>query len=252
MTQYDTAESAYWGFFESFNAKSASGRAAVMSYPHVRIWASQPVATVHETPEALEANASWAAVERAGWARTQPITPRVVHHSSDKVHFAGGWTRLRADESVINSSRLLYIASKIDGCWGIQCAFDVEGDLSGDDGVAQRSAAMTLLDRTMRTLERGQVDEWLECFHAPMTLILGPGQIETFDTREATDAAYRAWASDARPITHQSQVTAVGPSAALVEQSIQHGEDAFQQVFFMVERDGVWATVAVSAVRPED
>ena len=100
MGAYESPAAAYWAFFETFNAKSASGRAGVMSYPHLRVSATRAEPTIQATAEEYEASASWEEVERAGWARTQPITPRVVHASPDKVHFAGGWTRHRADEAM--------------------------------------------------------------------------------------------------------------------------------------------------------
>ena len=253
MGNYATASAAYWGFFETFNARSAAGRAGVMSYPHLRMAAGRSAPTIAQTAAEFEANASasWDAVDVTGWAWTQPITPRVVHRSSDKVHFAGGWTRFRADGSVIRRNRLLYVATETDEGWGIQAGLGVEGDLTGEAAEPTRAAALDALARTMRALESGDVDSWLDCFHYPLAIVLAPGQIELFQTRAEMDAAYRDWAGAALPVSYEAHVLAAGESAALVEQSIQHGDDAFQQCFLIVERDGVWATPVVSAVRPD-
>ncbi len=251
MSHYETAESAYWGFFETFNARSASGRAGVMSYPHVRVSAAQREPSITHTAEEFEAAASWDAFDASGWEWTQPLTPRVVHRSSDKVHFAGGWTRFRADGSIIRRNRLLYIATMISDRWGIQAVFGIEGDLRGREAEATHAAAMQAIERTMSTLEAGDVDAWLDCFHYPAMIVFAPGQIEVYETKAAVDAAYREWAAEPLPISQQARVTAAAPSGALVEQSISRGGDAFQQSFLVVERDGLWAASAVSAVRPD-
>ncbi len=251
LGHYQSAEAAYWAFFETFNARSAAGRAGVMSYPHIRISAARVAPAMQATAEEFGATASWKQVDRSGWARTQPITPRVVHSSSDKVHFAGGWTRYRADGSLISSNRLLYIATKMSDGWGIQAGFGIEGYLSGDDAAAPSKAAMGAIEQTMTTLEAGDVDAWLDCFHYPMTIVLAPGQLEVYSTRESMEAAYREWASAALPISYEASVIAAVPSGALVEQAITHGAASFEQVFLVVERDGVWATSAVSAVQPD-
>ncbi len=250
MGSYESAEAAYWGFFTTFNDRSATGRADVMSYPHVRVSAATIAPNVTDTAEEFEAAASWQAVDRTGWARTQPITPRVMHRSPDKVHFAGGWTRYRADGSAISQNRLLYVASKMDDGWGIQAGFGVEGYLSGEDANESSQAGMALVDRMMSTLAAGDVDAWLDCFHYPNVIVFAPGQLEYYETREAVDLAYREFFSAPVPISQETKITATGPRAALVEQSITQGGVYFEQCFLVVERDGVWAASAVSAVRP--
>ncbi len=251
MVSYESPEAAYWAFFETFNARSASGRAGVMSYPHIRVSAARAEPTIRENAESFEASASWEQVDRMGWAWTQPITPRVVHSMSDKVHFAGGWTRYRADGSVISRNRLLYIATKMEDGWGIQGAFGVEGHLEGVAAQSAHDSALTALRYEMQKLEAGDADAWLDCFHLPSVIVFAPGQLEIYETHEALVAAYRDWASEPRPISYEARVTAAGPRAALIEQSVTSGGDHFEQVSLFVERGGVWASAAVSAVRPD-
>ena len=170
---------------------------------------------------------------------------------SDKVHFAGGWTRYRADDSVISQNRLLYIATKQVGGWGIEAAFGVEGHLTGAEAVMQSAAALDALERTMTAQDAGDVDAWLDSFHYPLVIVLAPGQIELYHTRAEMDAAYRDWVAAGLPVSYSACMTAVGPTAALVEQSVTQAGEHFQQTSLIVERDGTWATTAVSAVRPE-
>ena len=251
MAAYESPEAAYWAFFETFNARSASGRAGVMSYPHVRVAATRVEPSIQQTAAEFEASASWDQFDRVGWAWTQPITPRVVHSMSDKVHFAGGWTRYRADGSVISRNRLLYIATRMDDGWGIQGALGVEGHLEGAAAQSVHESALTALRTEMQKLEAGDADAWLDCFHLPSVIVFAPGQLEIYENREALAAAYRDWASEPRPISYEARVTAAGPRAALIEQSVTSGGDHFEQVSLFVERGSVWASAAVSAVRPD-
>lgn len=251
MGAYESPEAAYWAFFETFNAKSASGRAAVMSYPHLRVAATNVEPSIQETAEEFEASASWEQFERTGWASTQPITPRVVHRSPDKVHFAGGWTRYRADGSEMSQNRLLYIATEMEEGWGIQGAFGVDGHLSGADAEPAAEAAMAALEREVTMLNACDLESWLDCFHHPMVIVFAPGQVASFETRESTAAAFTEWANDPRQLSYDAQVTAAGPSGVLIEQSISIGDDSFRQVSLFVERDGVWASTAISVVRSD-
>ena len=251
MGAYETAESAYWAFFTTFNDRSASGRAGVMSYPHIRVSATRAEPTIQETAEEFEAAASWEQFDRIGWSWTQPITPRIVHRSSDKIHFAGGWTRFRADGSEISQNRLLYIATKMEQGWGIQGAFGVDGHVSGEQAKPAAEAALAALQREMSNLEAGRLEDWANSFHYPMVIVFAPGQVALYDSAESTVSTYREWASEPRPIEVEAQVVAVGPSGVLIEQTVTNGGDSFEQVSLFVERDGVWASSAVSAVRPD-
>ncbi len=250
MTRAQNAESAYWRFFTTYNDRSPSGRAEAMSYPHVRVAAGRDEPVVTNTAAEYEQLDNWSTVEQQGWAYTQPITPRVVHRSPDKVHFAGGWTRHRADGSEISRNRLLYIVTEMDGGWGTEAAFGVEGALTGDEAAAPAAAAMEVLERTMSTLAAGDIQNWLDCFHYPSALILAPGMTEILQTRADAERDYGPWVAMADPIEQTASVFAVGPRGALIEQHITRGGDTFEQCFLVVEREGVWAASAVSAVRP--
>ena len=264
MGQHATPTAAYWSFFERFNAKDPEGWAAAMSYPHVRVSAAapsrQPRTSSGIYPAAADyarmaRDAGWERFAATGWVRTQGVTPRVVHRSDTKVHLAGGWTRYRADGSAIISNRVLYALTYMDddaeagGGWGIQARFGVDSFTDGDVSVSSE-AALAALERTMSTLAAGAVDAWLDCFHFPNVIVLAPGQIERFETREEMDRDYRDWAAQALPIEQTAGVIAAGSSGVLIAQDINHGDASFQQAFLVTERDGRWAVSAVSALVP--
>ena len=122
---FDLPEEAYRGFFRADSAKNAPAWAAVMSYPHVRV--SAPGGTVrYETPKAYADAADWTSREATGWVRSEGVTPRRLHETTEKVHLLGGWTRFNAENNPILENRVTYILTRIDGSWGIQARFGVD------------------------------------------------------------------------------------------------------------------------------
>ena len=262
MGSHATPTAAYWSFFETFNAKDPSGWAGAMSYPHVRVSATRPptrgsgtsprtASGVYATADdyaSMAATAGWGRFEASGWVRTQGITPRVIYASADKVHLAGGWTRHRADDSEIISNRVLYVLSNTDEGWGIQARFGVDFHSRGENLEAQETAALAALGRLMATLEPGEVEEWLTCFHYPLTLVGAPGEVSVVDDADAMRAAYGDWAGQALPINYTADVIAAGQNGVTLSQSIKRGDDSFHQAFLVAERDGDWKILAVSAI----
>ncbi len=263
MGSHATPTAAYWAFFENFNAKDPTGWAGAMSYPHVRVSAAAPgarpsqpgprtAAGVYPDPDAyaaMAADAGWRRFEVTGWVRTQGITPRVVHSSADKVHLAGGWTRYRADDSEIISNRVLYVMTRTGDGWGIQARYGVDGFTKGVERSTESQAALAALGRLMETLEPGDVDNWLHCFHYPLTLVGGPGEVNTMHDADEMRAAFGDWAGQALPIQYTAEVLAAGVSGVTLAQTITRGDDSFQQAFLVAKRDDEWKILAVSAVR---
>lgn len=262
MGTHDTPTAAYWAFFENFNARDPVGWAGAMSYPHVRVSAAQPptggassnprtASGLYPTAEdyaSMATNAGWGRFEATGWVRTQGITPRVVHASDTKVHLAGGWTRHRADDSEIVTNRVLYVLTRTDDGWGIQARFGVDGYAKGTDRSVEAEAALASLGRLMTTLEAGDVEPWLDCFHYPLTLVGAPGSVDAIDDADAMRAAYGDWAGQALPIEYRAEVIAAGERGVTLAQSITRGEDTFHQSFLVAARDGDWKILAVSAI----
>ena len=262
MGSHPTPTDAYWAFFENFNAKDPVGWAGAMSYPHVRVSATQQprrgdgpsprtASGVYPTADdyaAMATGAGWERFEATGWVRTQGITPRVVASSEDKVHLAGGWTRHRADDSEIVTNRVLYVLSRMDGGWGIQARFGIDGYTKGADRRDQSAAALAALGRLMTTLEAGDVEPWLNCFHYPLTLVGVPGAVDTVDGADAMRDAYGDWAGEALPIDYAADVIAAGQNGVTLSQQITRGADSFHQSFLVAARDGEWKILAVSAI----
>ena len=179
----------------------------------------------------------WEPIEATGWVRTQGIEPRRVHESDDKVHLAGGWTRFRADDSPIISNRVLYVLTRLEQRLGHPGALRRRQLRRGRGSERSRSRqALAALALTMTTLEAGDVEAWLACFHYPLTIVGAPGTVQTLADADAMRTAFGEWAGAALPIQYEAQVIASGETGVTLAQSITRGGDSFQQAFLVARR----------------
>ena len=107
-------------FVRSFNAHDHKRQAETLNYPHIRL-ANGRFATI-ENAEAYIAGAGRgeARMQEEGWHHTVVASLEVVHAGKDKVHLALRNDRCRADGSVYLSFDTFWIATLVDGHWGIQ------------------------------------------------------------------------------------------------------------------------------------
>lgn len=107
-------------FVRAFNTHDHKGQAEALNYPHIRL-ANGKYATI-QNAEAYIAGASRgeARMQEEGWHHTVVASLEVVHAGKDKVHLALRNDRCRADGSVYLSFDTFWIATLVDGHWGIQ------------------------------------------------------------------------------------------------------------------------------------
>lgn len=163
----ESAIHAYWRFFETFNTRDAYAFSSAMSYPHVRVsWAREPIVLADQEAHAL--SVGWDAFIRSGWDHTVGNEPEVIGRSDSKVHIAGGWTRFTATDEPILANKVCYIATCVEGRWGIQSRFGTDpGNNSRDQTEraqfeAQECATQFLraLDKDMGSISRYTAEEY--------------------------------------------------------------------------------------------
>ncbi|MDG2071853.1 MAG: hypothetical protein P8J55_09055 [Pseudomonadales bacterium] len=107
-------------FIETFNAQDHKRHAGSLNYPHIRL-ANGRFARIENAAEFVEMSKRGAPrLVEEGWHHTVIASLDVVHSGKDKVHFALCNDRCHADGSVYHSFDTLWIATLIDGHWGIQ------------------------------------------------------------------------------------------------------------------------------------
>lgn len=228
----ETALDAYWRFFETFNTRDAYAFSSAMSYPHVRVsWAREPVVLADQEAHAL--SVSWDAFIRSGWDHTVGADPELVGSSDNKAHISGGWTRFTASDKPILVNRVCYIATRIEGRWGIQSRFGTD---PGNDGDEQpKSESIGAIECARRFLQAAAND---------VDLI---GQYTTDDFFVIDVGAVRRVHRGNDPAAvgmHDPQLRVVqsGPSSV----TINAAEGDHTALIYTVQQDGEWRAKAGS------
>ena len=263
IANYQTPEAAYWAFFERFNDQDPDGWAGVMSYPHVRVSAGAAanrqsrffnprtaarVYSDHDDYASTARSMGWERFIATGWVRTQGMEPDRIHESEDMVLLAGGWTRLRSDDSPIVSNRVLYTLTRLDGSWGIQARFGVDSFAPDCDQTSSSQAAIRSASQRQSAHQANELDGWLDFFHFPLTAVLGPGCVVVAEDREQLRARDRIWSRDAGSDPARFQVVAAGSSGVLLSQHHDNGISARRHVELVALRGGSWKTLAITAL----
>ncbi len=261
IATYQTPESAYWAFFERFNAQDADGWAGVMSYPHVRVSAGPAagssdrffnprtaarVYSDHDDYAGTAESMGWERFIATGWVRTRGLEPVRVHESEHMVLLAGGWTRLRADDSPIVSNRVLYTLTRPDGSWGIQARFGVDSYDPGSDQEAVARAAVRSAATRASARRDGDVENWLNLFHYPLTAVLAPGSVVVAEGPDQLRAQERIWTGEAGFDKGAIRVIAAGSTGAILSRQPGTDSGAGRQAALLARRDGDWKTLAVT------
>ena len=147
MGAHPTPTAAYWAFFENFNAKDPVGWAGAMSYPHVRVSATQQPRrgdgpsprTASGVYPTADDYAAMATGRPAGNASRPPAGcgPRASHRdvvaSSEPTRCtwpaAGPGTAPTTPRS--SPTACSTFSANMDGGWGIQARFGIDGYTKG-------------------------------------------------------------------------------------------------------------------------
>lgn len=129
MTQTDMesiGEQVLNDYIDTFNAGSAMEWAQKLHYPHVRLAGGN--VQIWNSPQEYAADNDKDVMRRkCDWGRTVLDHCALVQGDEDKLHFATRWSRYTASGKHIISFDSLYIITKIDGSWGIQCRSSYAG-----------------------------------------------------------------------------------------------------------------------------
>ncbi len=107
-------------FIETFNAQDHERHADTLNYPHIRL-AGGRFMQIESAEEFVEiSRRGQARLEKEGWHLTVVTNLEVVHSGSDKVHLALTNDRCDKHGVVYHSFDTLWIATLVDGKWGIQ------------------------------------------------------------------------------------------------------------------------------------
>lgn len=241
------ALAAYWRFFEGGNTADSLLFTETLHFPHVRV-SGRGGAHVVPDAETHARNNSFASLFAMGWDHTVGADPEVLHVASDKVHIQGGWTRYTKDDEPIISNSVVYIATLLDGRWGIQARFGIDQSLDGPKTEAGDEAleanATTAQRLVCSALESGGEPPGTEgLFHYPY-LAIHPGRIDSIADQSALQ---QYWQQSKARVT-EARAIQVGPTGASVSFRTESARERLAGVFLVrLEGDG-WGIKSGSSV----
>jgi hypothetical protein len=103
-------------FTAAFNAGDLVGMDAELHFPHTLLSGAQRLVwdgPGRHPPDFFEQ------LRASGWAYTRYESKEAVLASADKVHFVLTYTRRNAADEVLSTHHNLWIATRLDGRWGI-------------------------------------------------------------------------------------------------------------------------------------
>ena len=120
MTNADHAREAVRFFIESLNAQDHEQHANALNYPHIRL-ANGHFARLESADQFAQISAANESRLRAeGWDHTVVRSLEIIQEGVDKVHIAITNDRCGADGTVYKSFETFWIATCVEGHWGIQ------------------------------------------------------------------------------------------------------------------------------------
>lgn len=120
MTNAECAREAVRFFIDTFNAQDHEQHAKALNYPHIRLANGKFARLDSETQFATQSAENEARLRSEGWHHTVVRSLEIVHEGEVKVHIAITNDRCHADGTVYKSFETFWIATCLDGHWGIQ------------------------------------------------------------------------------------------------------------------------------------
>ena len=153
-------------FLKTWNSRDPLTWAESLHYPHVRPSPNGPV-EVAETREMYIAGVDFDKVLATGWDHSEWDYRQVLHMSSTRIHVAGQWSRYNTDGQVILTTPIVYIVTRIDGEWGIQCRMAADHVDEDTDTTGLQSRGLNLVQDFVNQQNSGNREACLELLNFP-------------------------------------------------------------------------------------
>ena len=110
-------------FMETWNTRDPEAYASSLNYPHARPsgWKFDELRPhrIWQTQDDYVGGVDYARVIATGWESTEFEELRPIHEGDGKAHIAGRWSRVEAKANKIRRNLVTYVATQVDGHWGI-------------------------------------------------------------------------------------------------------------------------------------
>ena len=166
---------------ETWNTRDPEVWASSLNFPHAR-----PSAAAHriwQTRDEYVAGVDYARVIATGWVRTEFAELRPIHEGEQKAHIAGRWGRVDAEGNKIRRNLVTYVATRVDGHWGIQARFGAGAPVTEELQESNAEIAIAKVEEYMTAFNARDPQAWASTLHFPH-LRLASGEVVVTETKE--------------------------------------------------------------------
>ena len=168
-------------FLDAWNTRDPEVWAASLNYPHAR-----PAAEMHRVWDSPGAYAESAVsvyeqTVATGWEKTRFEDLLVIHEGETKSHVAGHWARVDRAGDVIRENLVTYIATEVEGHWGIQARFSAGPPVGVERRRELGAPAVAKVKEFMTTFNARDPAAWAATLNYPH-LRIASGEIEVWES----------------------------------------------------------------------
>lgn len=116
----EAAVAAVNAYIDAFNQLDIDGMSAAFNFPHVRLAKGRFYTFESAVQFSRQSERLAESLAAEGWHHTVVEAAEVIHEGEDKVHVAMTVTRRNAAGETYNRFNTLWIATLVEGHWGIQ------------------------------------------------------------------------------------------------------------------------------------
>ena len=168
-------------FMETWNTRDPEAWASSLNYPHAR--PSVAAHRIWQTQDEYVAGVDYARVIATGWERTEFEELRPIHEGDGKAHIAGRWGRVDAEGNKIRRNLVTYVATQVDGHWGIQARFGAGAPVEAELQESNAEIAVAKVEEYMTAFNARDPQAWASTLHFPH-LRLASGEVVVTETEE--------------------------------------------------------------------
>lgn len=162
-------------FLDTWNSRDAANWATSLNYPHVRPAPSGPM-NIAQDAETYASAFDFQTVIDTGWDHSEWDYKHVLHISGSRIHVAGQWSRYTAEGTVIATTPIVYICTRVENRWGIQSRFAVDYVDEEVDTTELMSRGLALVQDFINHQNNGNRDACAELLNYPHVAI-GVGEV---------------------------------------------------------------------------
>ena len=245
-------------FMETWNTRDPETWASSLRFPHarpspngLRLWA---------TEDEYVATVDYANVIATGWDHTEFEDLQIVHDGDAKAHIAGRWSRFDAAGSVIRRNLVTYVATEVEGDWGIRARFSAGGPLPESEAQTIADIAIAKVEEYLNAFNSRDPVAWAATLNYPH-LRIASGELRVSETEEEfanqmdfdVFAERFEWDHSEWDEIEAIQVAENGVNVALTFSRYNAAGDVvstFNTLYLVTNDNGRWGVLARSSFAP--